>query len=246
MQYSSVEQRSGRARLGFTLIELLVVIAIISILAAIIFPVFAAAREKARETTCLSNLRQIGLAVEMYQDDANGIMPNRKDLKSSLPGGYMPWAPAWPTSDPRCGWAAVVFSPYTKSGAIWACPDVAGNKIGMALEVPQATSTAPNATTTYYWMWRFDRFDDSTPPEDFWGLTDAEAVAELDAANDPKLVPEYPQSTADVEMAEDPYFPRTVKTVPNDIKGLAVHFGGRNRLFLDGHVQWLRDVREND
>ncbi len=54
---------------GFTLIELLVVIAIVAVLAAILFPVFARAREKARQATCASNLRQIGLAVEMYKAD---------------------------------------------------------------------------------------------------------------------------------------------------------------------------------
>jgi len=58
-----------KRRLGFTLIELLVVIAIIAILAAILFPVFARAREKARQTSCLSNLKQVGLAVQMYNTD---------------------------------------------------------------------------------------------------------------------------------------------------------------------------------
>src|SRR6478672_5991246 len=58
-----------RKQNGFTLIELLVVIAIIAILAAILFPVFARAREKARQTSCLSNLKQIGLAFLMYNQD---------------------------------------------------------------------------------------------------------------------------------------------------------------------------------
>src|SRR5262245_8613142 len=62
-------------RRGFTLIELLVVIAIIAILAAILFPVFAQAREKARGTSCLSNLKQVGLGVSMYMQDYDGNFP---------------------------------------------------------------------------------------------------------------------------------------------------------------------------
>jgi prepilin-type N-terminal cleavage/methylation domain-containing protein len=68
-------QQMKRPRTGFTLIELLVVIAIIAILAAILFPVFAQAREKARQSGCLSNLKQIGTALMMYTQDYDEAFP---------------------------------------------------------------------------------------------------------------------------------------------------------------------------
>src|SRR4028118_1177374 len=64
-----------RKQSGFTLIELLVVIAIIAILAAILFPVFAQAREKARQATCISNMKQISLAVSSYTQDNDEVLP---------------------------------------------------------------------------------------------------------------------------------------------------------------------------
>jgi len=76
-------------RNGFTLIELLVVIAIIAILAAILFPVFAQAREKARQTSCLSNCKQIGLGITMYINDFNETFPRMDDCISTP----IPWKP---------------------------------------------------------------------------------------------------------------------------------------------------------
>jgi prepilin-type N-terminal cleavage/methylation domain-containing protein len=70
---------SSDSRSGFSLIELLVVIAIIAILAAVIFPVFGAAREKSRAATCQSNLRQIGVALKLYVQDWDGCYPNTGD-----------------------------------------------------------------------------------------------------------------------------------------------------------------------
>ncbi|NLO06472.1 MAG: DUF1559 domain-containing protein [candidate division WS1 bacterium] len=99
-------------RFGFTLIELLVVIAIIAILAAILFPVFARAREKARQTSCLSNLKQIGLAEKMYEQDYD----ERTASYSSHPGSSAQYS------------HREMLEPYLKNTQIAQCPsaDVTG------------------------------------------------------------------------------------------------------------------------
>ena len=89
-------------RRGFTLIELLVVIAIIAILAAILFPVFARAREAARSSSCLSNLKQIGIATQMYVQDYDSV--------------YLPWGQTIPTCP------ATILNPYIKNKNVWVCP----------------------------------------------------------------------------------------------------------------------------
>ena len=103
-----------KTRRGFTLIELLVVIAIIAILAAILFPVFAQAREKARATQCLSNLKQIGAAVLMYAQDYDENLPNRwpiwlgyQEFYWRVDGGDLP----------------AHLNPYVKNSAVWYSPE---------------------------------------------------------------------------------------------------------------------------
>ncbi|GBC91712.1 hypothetical protein HRbin15_00167 [bacterium HR15] len=225
---------------GFTLIELLVVVAIIAILVAILFPVFAQARESARQSACAQHLRQIGQAMMMYLQDYDDHLPDRRDLKRALPGGYRPWS-SWPPSDPRCGWAAIVLEPYVRHFSIWSCPSVQGTLLGEAVQVKQEIDLTLPERATRYWMWRFDRPDNPVPPDNFWGKTPEQAVADLQA--NPSPFYERPEGVADVELAVDPYFPRTIGSAPTELRGRAVHRGGRNRLFLDGHIRWLRDIR---
>lgn len=215
-------------RRAFTLIELLVVIAIIAILAAILFPVFAQAKEAAKKSACLSNLKQIGLAVQMYLNDYDQLLPDRRDLKAV---GYKPWT-GWPTSDPRTGWAVQIYGPYIKSNGIWSCPSIAA-KMGNVLQVNEAPAN--------YWMWRFDRPDNPVPLDDLWGKSEDQSLSDLQAAGNPQVG--YPNSVSDIELIVDPYFPATIPTVPAALKGLSVHMGGRNRGFLDSHVKYQRDIR---
>lgn len=99
---------------GFTLIELLVVIAIIAILAAILFPVFARARAKARQTSCMSNMKQLGTALLMYAQDYDNVMPmwgygGSGDAEDNPSTGAFTWD--------------TVLNPYMKNVSLLYCPD---------------------------------------------------------------------------------------------------------------------------
>jgi prepilin-type N-terminal cleavage/methylation domain-containing protein/prepilin-type processing-associated H-X9-DG protein len=117
------EAMSIRKPYGFTLIELLVVIAIIAILAAILFPVFAQAREKARASACLSNLKQIGTATQMYVQNYDGLWPTKGPEPSGWqrPPGRVSWND--PADDPKQQPNFYSqLAPYIKNDGVWDCP----------------------------------------------------------------------------------------------------------------------------
>ena len=108
--------RSFRRFPAFTLVELLVVIAIIAILAAILFPVFARARESARRSACLSNFKQIGLGMMQYTQDYDETLP-----RFSFGNGYNGFAGYGAAGGDGARWADMI-APYTKSTQIFDCP----------------------------------------------------------------------------------------------------------------------------
>ncbi len=142
-------------RSGFTLIELLVVIAIIAILAAILFPVFAQAREKARQASCISNTKQNSLATLMYVQDYDETMPPACGYYPGIGWLYNYYAPVpynSPCTNGVCGpawtsgftgsWVNVI-QPYNKNFKVFACPSM-----GMFTSIYAAASGAPAAENT--------------------------------------------------------------------------------------------------
>jgi prepilin-type N-terminal cleavage/methylation domain-containing protein/prepilin-type processing-associated H-X9-DG protein len=228
------------SRRAFTLVELLVVIAIIAVLAALLLPALSRARQQAQRTACVSNLRQQGLAWRLFLDEHEGRFPDRRDLKAALPGGYRPWT-TWPPSDPRAGWAAAVLGETNNLKAVWTCPSAQLPTWTGIVQAAQPAGPAADATVVRYWMWRFDRMEDPVPADNFWGRTEADCVTSLRGAGNPNAG--QPNGPAEVELTVDVYFPATIPAVPPELRGRSAHPGGRNRLMLDGRVEWTRDAR---
>ena len=133
----------SRSRNAFTLIELLVVIAIIAILAAILFPVFAQAREKARSVSCLSNFKQLGTAFTMYlQDYDEKVLPRYQACPSTGPA---------PTPDAPTLWTYTL-QPYIKNKQLFVCPSSTMSKYGETWNTRSAVSSGYNQTISgwYY------------------------------------------------------------------------------------------------
>ncbi len=198
---------------GFTLIELLVVIAIIAILAAILFPVFAKAREKARQVSCQSNLKQLALGMLMYSQDYDEILPGWT-LGSCSKGNMWFWKH--------------LLYPYVKNHQLFICPSSRWNyKATCDLFHPLAN--AMNLPSSYGVNDCWDGNGDTTLPQHL-GLASIIRPAELFMIGEGNVA-WRPLSRSD---------PNNLSCSANYP---AVHNDGINVAYCDGHVKWLRRDR---
>lgn len=241
-----------RTRWGFTLIELLVVIAIIAILAAILFPVFAQARDKARQASCLSNCKQMGTAWMMYSQDYDERFPESQPLNV--------WDDCATMKDRGAfgGWIGNLLVPYSKNVAIFKCPSV---PIGSAVNVGAACWTSGTAETVAQAKWgipyiyesyayNYQAFDGKTAASISRA---ADAMAIWDSGINPWVDCPYAQvgSCGEWEQRDIPVFmgkvgiplhPKMDKswvTAGNMVKE-APHSNNLNIMFADGHAKASR------
>ena len=213
---------------GFTLIELLVVIAIIAILAAILFPVFARARENARRSSCSSNIKQIGLGFQQYIQDYDERFP-------LVAGGATTTAASGIQSQ---GWA-IQLQPYLKSTQIFQCPS----------ETNTPTAAATNSTNTAYGTTNFS---------DYWynSRLSGTSQARIEQVSSTVINGDGQNGTASYAfngeiITNDASIPASTTStsttpIPTDLNntgdnvfGLR-HLDGLNYGFADGHVKWLK------
>jgi prepilin-type N-terminal cleavage/methylation domain-containing protein len=137
---------------GFTLIELLVVIAIIAILAAILFPVFARAREQARRSNCMANLKQIGSALQMYKQDYSEVWPASPAVYNQT-FNYVNGVEQTGNLAPL----TVILDPYIKSNAVWRCPS--SNRYVVGSDATYGMSATPCVTQESYAFCNTEQYD---------------------------------------------------------------------------------------
>jgi len=237
-RYSATSSGSGKggrqaARVrpsAFTLIELLVVIAIIAILAAILFPVFARARDKARQTSCASNMKQWSLALLQYVQDFDETVPVSGNPNGTFPDGT-------PVSSVQ--WYKVIV-PYAKNTDIYQCASDPNEDV--AWHLGRHTSYLFNDYTSH-WPWGQNPLLPSPDSlANFVAPADTVMMAEgymwdggpIFAENAGCLITGMPDTSVPDNWMANTWPCQTAKTVA------PFHSGGANFGFADGHVKWYK------
>lgn len=242
----------NKNKFGFTLIELLVVIAIISILAAILFPVFARARENARRSSCISNLKQISLGVMQYIQDYDEKYPMSwfGRVPGQTYGGYLQTVAGTPgraftVCDPgSCGgdgkgnfitWMDMIY-PYVKSIQLFRCPSSHDavtipdyHYSGAYGNTPSGTLASTANTNWESYKYGFPIIGGPTPAAAIQRPAETVMVYETSGTGATLSNP-----LAQYQMRGSPHFLST----PERIAEATTHLEGTNLVYGDGHVKW--------
>jgi len=249
--------RIQRKREGFTLIELLVVIAIIAILAAILFPVFAKAREKARQSSCSNNLKQLGLAFQQYASDWDERLPSSVNDTDTATSGAGMAASAWDQQ----------ISQYVKSDGVYKCPSNSYKKYSVH-QPYQTVNNKPSKTRIVSYGMNDQllgvKADGNEPKDRTAKQAKATALARIGDAASTIILGEMKAEKAKAKPAA----PTAKPGLPNSAEihvwyhvvqpGLSedmgggktwdtetgvsrdIHSGGSIYAYADGHVKWQR------
>ncbi len=231
MQKLCLAEDKRNKRSAFTLIELLVVIAIIAILAAILFPVFARARENARRTSCLSNMKQIGLGMMQYTQDYDerypkaldgdwGVRPYPVQTNTSMPGYLFRTSDSSGTLAYNVSWMDIIY-PYVKSSQMFVCPS---QLLGTDTRAHYGYSAAINGT----YRPNFTGTGGSNTPM---------SLAEVRRPAESIMVLDY-KSNYVTWAVKSQYVNYVTSTDLASRRLKAPHLEGTSVCFADGHAKW--------
>jgi prepilin-type N-terminal cleavage/methylation domain-containing protein/prepilin-type processing-associated H-X9-DG protein len=252
---TSSTRSSGRGPRAFTLIELLIVIAIIAILAAILFPVFARARENARRTSCQSNLKQLGLGIAQYLQDYDERYPFNisyspypctgtgcntitfdAQTDPTMPGAvYQGQSTGKASSYAEIKWSDLIM-PYLKSTQLFVCPS---NYFAAKNSLTRKFNSYGYSGVIGGW----DRHTLTNSASVIRGPALHQAEATRPAETLMLLdygVPENPTASAGLYVYQYINNTRFATLTPPAQRAVLVHFEGLNICYLDGHVKWMK------
>ncbi|HEX2999380.1 MAG TPA: DUF1559 domain-containing protein [Armatimonadota bacterium] len=220
---------------GFTLIELLVVIAIIAILAAILFPVFARARENARKATCMSNLKQLGTAFTMYAQDYDECWPICSYYDCFTTGNaWVPGSLPWPFT----------LQPYLKNRGVLVCPSD-GEKACMTKDIyvpmmtvagyAPASASFADMAAAFPLSYASNYLIHATTGN---GQVVNNSMAAIQSASKTFLISEFGKGS----YAYSVWYMHPGYGAGARWEAGARHMDGRNWLFCDGHVKWYHEL----